>query len=86
MALKINTTFKGIPVMEAYCTVDMLSISTGKNLMGFHVLYRSSAEDAVFDTKVFSAPYSLDAGNPFEQAYAYLKISGEPEFANCKDC
>lgn len=84
MAIKIDTIFKGIRIAGAYCTVEMLSISTGKNLMGFHVLYRSDPEGPVFDTAVFSADYDLDDGNPFDQAYKHLKTL--PEFVGYTDC
>lgn len=84
MALRINTTFKNIPVNQAYVTVELPQISLDKSMVEFGVWYRTNQGEEQFHCVSYASPYSLTAGDPFEQAYLYLKAL--PEFAGCTDC
>lgn len=84
MALLIDTTHKGIPVTGAYVTVVMPTVSMDKATVSFGVWYSADREHEHFHADSKEAPYSIDGGDPFAQAYRYLKTL--PEFADATDC
>lgn len=84
MALLIDTTQKGIPVTGAYVTVVMPTVSMDKATVSFGVWYSADREHDHFHADTKNAPYSIDAGDPFAQAYIHLKTL--PEFEGCEDC
>lgn len=84
MALHIDTTHKGIPVSQAYVTVELPTVALDKASISFGVWFRSSREHVHFHADTYQAPYSLESGDPFEQAYEHLKTL--PEFEGCTDC
>jgi hypothetical protein len=84
MAIRIDTVHKGIPVIQAYVTVELPTVSLDKASVSFGVWFRSSREHEQFHALTYEAPYSLDAGDPFAQAYEHLKTL--PEFEGCVDC
>lgn len=84
MALRIDTTHKGIPVEGAYVVVGLPTIALDKNSVSFGVWYSASRENEHFHSISYEAPYSLSGEDPFHQAYEYLKTL--PEFEGCVDC
>lgn len=84
MALRINTYHKGIPVNQVYLTVELPTVALDKLSISFGVWLRSNPGQEQFEAMTYEAPYSLDAGDPFEQAYLHLKTL--PEFQGCTDC
>lgn len=83
MALLIAASYKGISVPQAYAVVVMPAVSLDKASIEFGVWYKASAEHEHFAAVTMSAPYSLDEGDPFAQAYAHLKTL--PEFEGSTD-
>lgn len=85
MALTLDTLFRGILVESAYVTVELPTVNRTKDVLSFGVWYRATP-DAVeqFDAKTMEAPYTLTGGDPFEQAYLYIRTL--PEFATATDC
>lgn len=84
MAISINTKYRGISVRDSYVSIVLYSIALGKEDMAFSVAYRSFANEDPFNAQSYTAPYSLEGGNPYRQAYEYLKTL--PEFEGCIDC
>lgn len=84
MALLIDTTHKGIPVTGAYVTVVMPTVSTDKATVSFGVWYSADRDHEHFHADTKKAPYSIDSGDPFKQAYDHLKTLQEFELA--EDC
>lgn len=84
MAIEKTIEFKGITVVDAHITAVMPAISIGNRTMTFGVQYRSSAGAEVFQSEIMESPYSLDGGNPVEQAYEHLKSL--PAFDGAIDC
>lgn len=84
MALKIDTTYKGFPIVGAYVVVLVPTISMDKTEMAFNVQASATAGSEALHNAYLTAPYKVEGSNPFEQAYEYLK--GLPEFAGATDC
>lgn len=85
MALRIDVEFKDLSVLGAYVTVMFPMVTASKNEISFGVWYRASQLSIeAFDAVTFTAPYSIDGGNPFIQAYEYLKT--QTFFQGCIDC
>lgn len=86
MALKMNTMFHGIHVPDAYCVVGSLVFpGDSKTVISFALSYRANPEVNIgFLDEYFVAPYSLEGGDPYTQAYEYLKTL--PEFTDSTDC
>lgn len=83
MALIKDVEYKGLLAKSAYVAVVLPSISISKETMEFGVWYKAHQGGEVFHAETHTAPYLVDGGNPFDQAYAYLK--GLPSFAGCLD-
>ena len=84
MALSVQVNFKGINIPSAYVTATLPSISLDKTHISFGAWYRNSADDEVFNSVTYEAPYDLEGDNPFKQAYEHLKSL--PEFEGGIDC
>lgn len=85
MALKVDTHYKGIDIKGAYVTVELPTVGRHKETVEFGVWYRADVSSPEpFHTATHVGPYTLDGGDPFEQAYAYLKTL--PDFALATDC
>lgn len=84
MALKLDTDYKGLSIHGANVTVVMPRISVGKSEMTFVLWYRTSEFAEPFKAEEHSAPYEVAGGDPFSQAYIFLKTL--PEFAESQDC
>jgi hypothetical protein len=85
MALQLTvTTPHGFEASGAYHRVENIRL-TSKNSIEFEFRsYKNAELNAAFASKLFFCAYDLSAGNPFMQAYTYLKTL--PEFANAADC
>jgi hypothetical protein len=59
MALKIDTAFKGVPIVGAYVTVVRPTI-IDKNGLAFNVLTRASPSGEPLMDEHYSAPYVLE--------------------------
>lgn len=84
MAISIDAKYRGISISAAYISIASRSISLGKEEVAFCVMYRVDCNEEPFDSKSYTAPYSLEGANPYIQAYEYLKL--QPEFLGCVDC
>lgn len=84
MALKIDTTYKGFPISGAYVAVLVPTISMDKTEMAFNIQTSASEGSEALDNQYITSPYMIDGGNPFSQAYEYLKTL--PEFLGAMDC
>ncbi|WP_416199497.1 MAG: hypothetical protein ACFWT5_09220 [Pseudomonas helleri] len=84
MAISIDAKYRGIAIPRAYVSIAPRSISLGKDEVFFCVMYRVDCNEEPFDSKSYTAPYSLDGENPFVQAYEYLKL--QPEYLGYVDC
>ena len=82
MALKINTTHKGINVAGAYCRVS--SVDLTKSMMDFKLEMRATESSEAFSVSEFICPYDIAGDNPIAQAYAHLKTL--PEFSDAENC
>lgn len=77
------TTAHGIELVNAYIRVEAIRFIE-KNKIAFNAcIYADPAKQSV-DQLPLSCQYYIDAGNPFEQAYDYMKLL--PEFAEAVDC
>lgn len=85
MALRKDIESKGSKFKDAYIAVVRPTISGDKLRLCFNVQARASdeAEEWLTD-EYWQAPYDMEGGNPFEQAYEYLKA--RPEFEGATDC
>lgn len=83
MAIKMDVDFVGVPVKDAYLAIDDQFLALSKGSMRFSLLFHASEGSAPFKAEQFECAYDLEAGNPFEQAYAYLKTL--PEFEGATD-
>jgi hypothetical protein len=84
MALLIDTAHKGIPVQQAYVTVELPTITPDKVGVSFSIWFRSAPGQEPFRSVSCDGPYSLEGSDPFSQAYEHLKTL--PEFEGCTDC
>ena len=84
MAISMGAKYRGISIPAAYISIASRSISLGKEEVAFCVMYRVDCNEEPFDSKSYTAPYSLEGANPYIQAYEYLKL--QPEFLGCVDC
>lgn len=82
MAIKMNTTHKGINVSDAYCRVS--SVELTKAMMDFKLERRATESSEAFSVSEFTCPYDISGNNPIAQAYERLKTL--PEFASVVDC
>lgn len=82
MAIKMNTTHKGINVSDAYCRVS--SVELTKAMMDFKLEKRATESSEAFSVSEFTCPYDIAGDNPIAQAYAHLKTL--PKFASAIDC
>ncbi|HCL8663004.1 TPA: hypothetical protein N2282_001165 [Escherichia coli] len=73
MALKMTFNFNGVTVVDGVLNVIMPSISTDQTTLSFGLAYRASVNDPLLDSETYSCPYVLKGGDPFAQAYDYLK-------------
>lgn len=84
MALQLTVvTPHGFDAPNAYHRVEFLSLTTSS--MSFKVRsYRLQGEDIpAFNDLPYACPYAIDGGNPFAQAYSYLKSL--PEYSGASD-
>lgn len=86
MAIKLNTTTKtaqGFEVSDAYCRVEDVKVN---KTTAYCVLrkYKDNTGVLHFAEDGISYPYSLDGGNPIEQAYDHIKTL--PEYIDSEDC
>lgn len=84
MAFRINTSYKNIAIYQSYATVELPQISLDKSSVEFGVWYRVDRGGECFHAVTHVAPYTLDGGDPFEQAYLHLKSL--KEFEGAEDC
>lgn len=84
MAISMDAKYRGISIPGAYISIAPRSISLGKEEVAFSVMYRVDCNEEPFDSKSYTAPYSLEGTNPYIQAYEYLKL--QPDFLGCVDC
>lgn len=84
MAILIDTEYKGIPVTQAYVTVEMPTVALDKASISFGVWFRSGPGQERFHAETYDAPYAIDSGDPFAQAYGHIKML--PEFEGGTDC
>ena len=84
MAISMDAIYRGISIPAAYISIASRSISLSKEEVAFSVMYRVDSNEEPFDSKSYTAPYSLQGANPYIQAYEYLKL--QPEFLDCVDC
>lgn len=85
MALLVDTNYKGVPVFGAYVTVELPTVGRQKDKVEFGVWFRATSDSPEpFHSVTHEAPYTLEGGDPFLQAYSYLKTL--PEFADAIVC
>jgi hypothetical protein len=82
MALKMNTTHKGINVADAYCRVSNVDLT--KSMMDVKLEMRATESSEAFSVSEFICPYDIAGDNPIAQAYVHLKTL--PEFTGAVDC
>ncbi|HDZ2945703.1 hypothetical protein EJB20_22815 [Klebsiella pneumoniae] len=73
MALKMTFNFNGVTVTDGVISVIIPSISTDKSTMSFGLAYRATESDPLLNSETYSCPYDITAGDPFTQAYNYIK-------------
>lgn len=84
MALKKTVaTPQGFEAIDAYHRVEGISF-VGKNKMVFGVTSHKTSESPEFNRVSFNCDYDMNGGNPFQQAYVYLKSTDA--FADATDC
>lgn len=84
MAISLDIEYQGITVVGAYVKVAAVSIQDNRSLLAFSVWYCASVDAVPFKGGVFETSYDIEGANPFDQAYAHLKLL--PEFTGCIDC
>lgn len=84
MALTLATEYLGLHVPDAYVRVAPGLLTLTPERINFHVHYHVAEGGAVFREASYDAAYDLVGGNPFEQAYLYLRTL--PEFHGSTDC
>lgn len=84
MALKVSLNIGGIVVSDAYVKVE--SFTGDKNHLRFVTVVKicKDSEPLPLPNEAYGFEYELNAGNPLEQAYVYLKTL--PEFTGAVDC
>lgn len=82
MALLINWKFKGLTLEGAYVRIVSPMIGPSKDRISFGVHYHVDPAEEVLHAETREAPYSLQGGNPFEQAYDFLLA--QEEFAGAE--
>jgi len=85
MALKKTvTTTHGLEVVDAYHRIEDVKFQ-GKDVIKFHVKsYKDAASAVPFSDVDFGCAYDISGGNPFSQAYAFVKTT--PDFSGAQDC
>lgn len=73
MTLKMTFDFNGVTVTDGVLNVIMPSISTDETTLSFGLAYRASESDPLLNSETYSCPYDITAGDPFTQAYNYIK-------------
>ena len=81
--LKMTFNFNGVTVTDGVLNVIMPSISTDQTTLSFGLAYRASTSDPLLNSATYSCPYDITAGDPFRQAYEYLKSMDK--FASAED-
>ncbi|WP_447313242.1 hypothetical protein [Klebsiella pneumoniae] len=71
--LKMTFNFNGVTVTDGVLNVIMPSISTDETTLSFGLAYRASESDPLLNSETYSCPYDITAGDPFTQAYNYIK-------------
>ncbi|EPY4978956.1 hypothetical protein ACXDLU_001603 [Klebsiella pneumoniae] len=71
--LKMTFNFNGVTVTDGVLNVIMPSISTDQTTLSFGLAYRVSESDPLLNSETYSCPYDITAGDPFTQAYNYIK-------------
>lgn len=84
MALKKTIEFKGVPIVDAYIRVSMLTIHAGNTRMDFGVQTMANAESETIFYFSQETAYSLAGENPISQAYAHLKTL--EQYQGAEDC
>jgi len=84
VALKLDLNIRGIVVKDAYVKVE--SFTGDKNHLRFVTIIKvdKDSEPLPVPNEAYGFDYDLFAGNPVEQAYAYLK--NLDKFAGAVDC
>ena len=83
MALKLDINFNGLVVPDAYVKVN--SFEGDKMNLAFNVSTSVTAGYCPFmPIKSYCCSHDINAGNPLEQAYDYLKTL--PDFSDATDC
>lgn len=80
MALIKNSVFHGIELQDAVFTVETVTISSQ---LDFTVSMRASSDGERLSMSHHGCAYDASAGDPFTQAYAYLKSLDE--FSNATE-
>ncbi|MEB8021662.1 hypothetical protein [Raoultella ornithinolytica] len=75
--LKLDLTFKDIPVTGALIIVTGITITADHSSMNFGVNYLATQASNPFNTDVFSCDYNSSGNDPITQAYVYLKTLSE---------
>ena len=84
MALKKTMqTAHGFNAVDAYHRVEVVVLPS-KTRLQFHVRSYIDTSKQFFSEQVLASEYSLNAGNPIQQAYDHLKTL--PEFSGAVDC
>lgn len=84
MALKKTETFKGIDVIDAITTVELITILQDKTSMEVVTQVRALKGFPPFRGESYVCPFDSGKGDPFQQAYAHLKTL--IEFEGATDC
>lgn len=71
--LKMTFNFNGVTVVDGVLNVIMPSISTDQTTLSFGLAYRATVSDPLLNSETYSCPYDVTSGDPFTQAYDYIK-------------
>jgi len=85
MALQNNIiTDSNLEINDAYIRVEDIKVQNKQSICFKLKAYKSVEEQVSFYENTLGCPFDLEGGNPFKQAYEYLKTL--PEFSGATDC
>ncbi|HBT3650453.1 MULTISPECIES: hypothetical protein [Klebsiella pneumoniae complex] len=81
MAFKLDFIFSGLNVVGGYVEVSSPAISADEKKLSFGVNFSVNHSEPLLTAESYTCDYDINGGNPFEQAYAYLKTLEKFKFA-----
>lgn len=84
MALKkTQTTVHGLEAADAYHRVESLVLN-GKDKINFKLRSYADKDKPFYAEQDMTCSYDMNGSNPFQQAYVFVKTTGE--FVDAQDC